>query len=381
MLYLDSQHHNTYTMHANYFNSAELTPERFQILPSLSYSIRKLLRNNLPAFQLLPSLERVIDPLHDLDAALTLLYPDRREMNAVVLELEKLVLSYQNIRVSGNDHHPGLQKIQHEVFWWLGYELRSASPYTILVVDDVLENTLLVSNLLKRLGYRIYTESSGQMALNLLQEIQPDLICLDLQMPGMNGYQLLQALRQIDHLRFVPVFFLSADDTVEHRQKVQALGAIGSITKPFKAATFLEQVQQYLGRSVLTNPVSSSLETRRDRAKLTSCVLCDSNQAGFQVTLDGRYLRVNTRLAQLCGYPSISEMISEITNVWDQIYCNPHHRMEWNRCITYPNQVIQFTTQICDRKGNFRRVVEHIKGIEDDYQNFLLYEGSMKLQE
>jgi CheY-like chemotaxis protein len=301
-------------------------------------------------------------------------------MNTVVLELEKLILSYQNLRVDEDDNHPGLEAIQREVFEWLGYEPRSVAAHTILVVDDVLENIMLVSDILKQVGCQIYSASNGSMALSVLQEIQPDLILLDVSMPDMDGYQLLQMLRQIDRLRSIPVIFLSARNTTADRQKAEALGAASFITKPFKMAFVIEQVQQQLGAPLSrVNRAPSRMETRRHRARHTSCLLCDPTQAGFQATSDGRYLRVSSRLAQICGYPSASAMISEVTNLWDQIYCDLLHQYQWSQSLACPNQIIQFESQIRQQDGYFLQIVEQVKAVQDAYGHFLFYEGSIKL--
>ncbi len=368
-------------MYSDCCNSVQVTPERFQVLPSLSYHIRKLLRGNLHPFQLPSDLEQVVDPLHDLDATLAFLYPDVHQMNTVVLQLERLILSYQSIRIYGSGEHPALKVIEQEVFWWLGYENRSATC-TVLIVDDVLENTKLIANILKPLGYKVYTALNGAVALNLLQEIQPDLIFLDVRMPIMDGYQLFQVLQQTERLRSIPVIFLSALDNVEEQQKAIELGAVSFMAKPFKAASVLEQVQRHLNHQLsITGVDQSQMQARRDRASHIPCLLCDATKAGFQATLDGRYLRVSSALAQICGYSTTTAMLSEVKNLWEGIYRNPLHRVDWQQCITHPNQMVQFDSQIYRQDGHILRVVEQVQAIQDNYDHFLLYEGFITIKE
>jgi putative two-component system response regulator len=87
--------------------------------------------------------------------------------------------------------------------------LANKAMATILVVDDTVSNLTLMTDLLKPL-YRVKAATSGEAALKVLQAGPPDLILLDIMMPGMSGFELCQLLKADPALRHVPVIFLTA---------------------------------------------------------------------------------------------------------------------------------------------------------------------------
>ena len=117
---------------------------------------------------------------------------------------------------------------------------------TVLLVDDTKENLTVIGQIL-RTNYRIRVANSGQRALQAVQtEPRPDLILLDVMMPDMDGYTVLQALRAQPQLRDIPVIFvtaLSADDDEEYGL---SLGAVDYVTKPIKPALLLARVHAQL---------------------------------------------------------------------------------------------------------------------------------------
>lgn len=116
----------------------------------------------------------------------------------------------------------------------------------ILIVDDTLENLRLLSMILKREGYSVRKALNGEMAVTAAQTMPPDLILLDIMMPGLNGYQVCQALKADPHTAKIPIVFLSA--LSDGNDKVQAftLGAADYITKPFQMEEVLARVRNQL---------------------------------------------------------------------------------------------------------------------------------------
>lgn len=107
------------------------------------------------------------------------------------------------------------------------------SPDTVLVVDDDTFNLNALNRLL-RLQYRILTAPSGEHALQIAGGAhKPDLILLDVMMPGMDGYEVLTRLRDNSATRDIPVILVTGMDSAEDREKGIKLGAVDYITKPF----------------------------------------------------------------------------------------------------------------------------------------------------
>jgi putative two-component system response regulator len=117
---------------------------------------------------------------------------------------------------------------------------------TILVVDDNLDNLLLMSGLLKDL-YKVKVVNSGEKALKSLQkEHKPDLILLDIIMPGLSGYDVIKELKVNIHTRHIPVIFLTGMTGVEDEKKGLELGAADYVTKPISPAIVLARVKTQL---------------------------------------------------------------------------------------------------------------------------------------
>lgn len=117
---------------------------------------------------------------------------------------------------------------------------------TILVVDDTPENITVLGQLLQP-HYHVRVATSGPRALAASQlEPRPDLVLLDIMMPEMDGYAVLQHLRERQATRDVPVIFVSALDEAEDESRGLAMGASDYITKPIRPAIVLARVQAQL---------------------------------------------------------------------------------------------------------------------------------------
>ena len=122
----------------------------------------------------------------------------------------------------------------------------AADAASVLVVDDEPLNVDLLAQELGAAGYRTVTAASGEQALIVAAKQRPDLILLDVMMPGKDGYAVCEALKQSDATREIPVIFLTAlTDTF---QKVRAfrLGAVDYVTKPFEPEELLARVRTHI---------------------------------------------------------------------------------------------------------------------------------------
>jgi putative two-component system response regulator len=117
---------------------------------------------------------------------------------------------------------------------------------TILVVDDTPDNLTLMSSLLKDL-YKVKVANSGEKALKIAEaEAQPDLILLDIMMPGMDGYEVCETLKANPRTREIPVIFLTAKSEVADEKRGLEMGAVDYITKPISPPIVLARVQTQL---------------------------------------------------------------------------------------------------------------------------------------
>ena len=117
---------------------------------------------------------------------------------------------------------------------------------TILVVDDTPDNLSLMSGLLKDV-YKVKVATTGEKALQIARSaIPPDLILLDIMMPGLSGYDVIRELKLDSHTKDIPVIFLTAMSEMENEKKGLAMGAVDFIIKPISPPIVLARVETHL---------------------------------------------------------------------------------------------------------------------------------------
>jgi PleD family two-component response regulator len=116
----------------------------------------------------------------------------------------------------------------------------------ILIVDDTPENLTVLRRMLTENGYRVRPAISGEIALETAQVDLPDLILLDIVMPGMDGYEVCLKLKAQDKTRDVPIIFISALNEIEDKVRAFSVGGVDYITKPFRSEEVLARVKTHL---------------------------------------------------------------------------------------------------------------------------------------
>lgn len=114
---------------------------------------------------------------------------------------------------------------------------------TILVVDDSRLNLVIAQDLLSE-EYHVATVNSGEKAFQYLKENEPDLVLLDIQMPGMDGFEVMRRLQESKEWHKIPVIFLTADRTEKTEETCFQMGAMDYIGKPFVPAIMLQRVRR-----------------------------------------------------------------------------------------------------------------------------------------
>ncbi len=139
-----------------------------------------------------------------------------------------------------------------------------APPSTILVVDDSATNLQVLVRTLNPGGHRILAARDGRAALDIARKASPDLILLDVMMPGMDGFEVCRVLKAQPETRDAAVIFLSARGEVADKVAGLELGAIDYITKPIQAEEVLARVGVHLSRLHLERALRQSRD-RLDR--------------------------------------------------------------------------------------------------------------------
>jgi adenylate cyclase len=130
----------------------------------------------------------------------------------------------------------------------------------ILVVDDLEENRELLRRRLSRLGYSVQTVESGGQALQLAAEQPPDLILLDIIMPGLDGFAVLNQLKQNPDTHHIPVVMLSSSDDIDTVVRCISLGADDFLPKPFNASLLMARIESSLSKKRLRDQEAAFLK-------------------------------------------------------------------------------------------------------------------------
>ena len=117
----------------------------------------------------------------------------------------------------------------------------------IMTVDDSASVRQMVSFTLKGAGYEVSEAQDGRDALNKLSGAGVQMVITDLNMPNMNGLELIKALRAKPECKFMPIVFLTTESQAEKKNEAKAAGATGWIVKPFKPDQLLAVVKKVLG--------------------------------------------------------------------------------------------------------------------------------------
>jgi len=173
-------------------------------------------------------------------------------------------------------------------------------PFTILIVDDVPANVGVLLDVLGE-SYRVLVAESGEACLEQLPHCQPDLILLDVKMPGIDGFETFRRLRETTETADVPVIFMTAIDEPEQKSRAIEMGAVDYVTKPVYVPEVIARVRTHLDIISLRR----SLEVQKEQLELEVLMRRETEdqlqssirQAILSVTDDGQ-VAFATRLAQ-----------------------------------------------------------------------------------
>jgi PleD family two-component response regulator len=116
----------------------------------------------------------------------------------------------------------------------------------ILIADDTPANLRLLSSMLAEHGYKARSAPNGRLALMSAQAIPPDLILLDIKMPGLSGYEVCAQLKADPRTRDIPIIFISALDATQDKVQAFKVGGVDYVTKPFQIDEVLARVETHL---------------------------------------------------------------------------------------------------------------------------------------
>jgi len=194
-------------------------------------------------------------------------------------------------------------------------------PQTILVVDDDERTQHMLSSMLRLEGYRVITASSGDKALEQFNHESPDLILLDIMMPGINGYDLCQRIREFSQ---VPIIMLTAKDSEQDTIDGLDVGADDYVTKPFLSKELLARIRASLRRTRLWD------ERPSPPFQLGDLTVDFDNH---RVQRDGKEIRLTATEYRLLSYLArnagrVLTVDAILTVVWGERYYGDVHLLQ-----------------------------------------------------
>jgi len=181
----------------------------------------------------------------------------------------------------------------------------------LLLVDDTVNNLKVLSDCLLRNGYEVRCATSGDLALQALAYILPDLILLDIRMPGMDGFETCLRIKDMARTREIPVIFISAMQELEERVRAFAVGGVDFVTKPFQEQEVLARVGAHVALYQARRQLQGLLQSTSDayaafqrRMEVLFAVMDDSIGI-FQERSDSGYelVECNPAFSRMVGVP------------------------------------------------------------------------------
>lgn len=166
-------------------------------------------------------------------------------------------------------------------------------PPSLLIVDDTAENLDILTGLLG--DYRLFVSLEGPGALALAETHLPDLILLDIMMPGMDGFEVCRRLKADEKTKDIPVIFITALNETESLEQAFALGGVDYVTKPFRPAELLARVRTHLQLFAMQSDLRATVER--------------------EIAIRQRQERMLQRQARLAA---MGEMLDAVAHQWNQ---------------------------------------------------------------
>ena len=361
---------------AQSIDSNLLTGDRLSAITG--YYIRKLLKQHFA--QLTSALidqDGIAPPSTDLYCSSVALFDRLRSTHdnlaPIVQTLEKLVLQHQTLRTEGKKYSLELSDIEEQIFSCFALKRTKATTQSrILIIDDTPDTLRLLASTLIEQGYAVDQLPSGASALDYVRRHQPDLILLDVMMPGIDGYEVCERLKLDPKAYHIPVLFLSAIDDSPNKVKAFELGGVDYVTKPFQLEEVLARVEYQLKLYHHYQQRQATIEANQPYKDFFENAI----EGMFQSSISGQYLRVNQALARLLGYESSQDLIESIQDIALQIYTIPQRRSQFVQHLEQFGAIENFEIEVYCKNGDRIWIQETARAVRDSEQNLQYYEGT-----
>lgn len=210
------------------------------------------------------------------------------------------------------------------------------SEYSILVVDDVISNVLLLKVLLAAQKFNVITASNGMEAIDITKKQQPDLILLDVMMPGMSGFEVAQKLKNDPEVQHIPIIFLTALNSTADIVTGFKVGANDFISKPFNKEELVirvnHQISLIAAKRIILQKTEELKKTIQGRDKMYSVIAHDlrSPLGSIKMVLN---MFVMTMSPQMIGEEQY-EMLDSANKSTEELFTLLDNLLKWTKTQT-----------------------------------------------
>ena len=255
------------------------------------------------------------------------------------------------------------------------------AEFKLLVVDDVQTNVLLLKALLGKEGYGILVANNGQEALEVIRNENPDLILLDVMMPGMDGFEVAERLKSEEFRCEIPIIFLTALDDTQSIVNGFKLGVGDFISKPFRKEELMVRIKHQLSlvaaRRIIEEKNEELRKTIAGRDKMYSVIAHDlrSPMASMKMLLNTIMMSVEKDKID----PDIFDMLEMSNKTSEEVFSLLDNLLKWTKSQLGKLTVIPQKLDISELADGVVEVmnsvaeVKHIKLIRTDHESFFVY--------
>ena len=195
---------------------------------------------------------------------------------------------------------------------------------TILIVDDTPLNLEVLQDILSAAGFELLIAVNGESAIRQAEYATPDMILLDVMMPGIDGFETCRRLKELEATREIPIIFMTALSETSHKVRGFEMGGVDYVTKPLQHEEVMARLNTHLKLRNLQRELQLMNEELEQRVAARTVELTEANAqlqaAQRQLEMRVRELDGRNRLVQLQMSPmSLSEAHSEIIEVAQQV--------------------------------------------------------------
>lgn len=255
------------------------------------------------------------------------------------------------------------------------------AEFKLLVVDDVQTNVLLLKALLGKEGYGILVANNGQEALEVIRNENPDLILLEVMMPGMDGFEVAERLKSEEFRCEIPIIFLTALDDTQSIVNGFKLGVGDFISKPFRKEELMVRIKHQLSlvaaRRIIEEKNEELRKTIAGRDKMYSVIAHDlrSPMASMKMLLNTIMMSVEKDKID----PDIFDMLEMSNKTSEEVFSLLDNLLKWTKSQLGKLTVIPQKLDISGLADGVVEVmnsvaeVKHIKLIRTDHESFFVY--------